>query len=120
MIFQLYQTLTDYTNSTGSADLATTFCYDASIVHGFMSIVILFPLFFIVLLATYFGVKATTGRGDFLASFTAASFITLIAAIILSLVNCMGTNIPLLDSTTLVVVLAIFVVSALLLWLTRD
>jgi hypothetical protein len=119
ILYQLYQTLEEYQNSTGSADLATVFCYNNSIIP-FMAIVVLVPLFFIILLSTLYGTKRATGRFDFPASFAVASFIDVIGATILSLAKCGGTNLPLVDTPVLIICIAIFIVSVIILFLNRD
>jgi hypothetical protein len=115
----LYNTLQNYTSTYGNNDLSSTFCYANSIIP-FVAISILFPLFMIILLSTFFATKRMTGRGDIWASASAASFITMIAGVILSLVNCTGSNIPLVNTPILMTCVAIFIVSIIILFLTRD
>lgn len=117
--YLVYQTLQTYQNTTGSADLGTVFCYDNSIVP-FVSLVILIPLFIIITLSTFFATKSATGRGDFVASITAGSFVETLGAGILSVTNCMGTNVPLVSGNTLVISIGIFVVCAIVLFVTRE
>lgn len=117
--YLLYQTLQEYQNTTGSADLGTIFCYNNTL-FPFITLVFLVPLFLIIMLATFFATKRAVGRGDIVASLTAASFVNMIVAGILSLTNCMGTGLPLVSSTTLIISIGLFVVSGILLLITRD
>lgn len=118
-IYLLYQTLENYTSTNGNQDLSATFCYANSVIP-YVSICVLFPLFMIVLLSTFFGVKRATGRGDFAASLVSAGFITVIGATILSLTKCAGTNYSLVSSGTLITCIAIFIVSVIILFMTRE
>lgn len=111
----LYNTLQNFSDATNSSDLGTPLYYANSVVPHFVSIVILFPLFMIILLSTYFGVKKSTGRGDIVASLAVASFIDVIVAVLLSL-----TNPPLVTAGTLITVICIFIASGVLLIITRD
>jgi hypothetical protein len=77
--------------------------------------VILFPLFIIILLSTFFGTKYLTGRGDIWASFASASFINIIVSTILSL-----TNPPLVSENILASGISIFIIAVIILIVTRD
>jgi len=79
-IIQAYLTIADYNIS--SAD--QYFGYVATVVPIFIPLM-LFSLFIIISLATYFSKKRLTGFGDFPASFAVAGFVTTITAVLLSL-----------------------------------
>jgi len=75
-----YQTYADW-NKSGLDEM---FLYVADVVDPFVPIM-LFSLFMITLLASYFSSKRF-GDGDFAASFAVAGFLTFIVAIIMSLI----------------------------------
>ena len=103
-----YQTFQEY-NQT---DLTGLFTYPASVVPAFTPL-ILFALFLISLLASYFSQKRLTGRGDFMASFAVAGFFTAIVAIIMSLVP------GLINMLTLVTCIIVAIIGVILL-LVKD
>ena len=84
-----------------SAGIHTLFLYVADIVPIFIPLV-LFAIFMITMLATYFSQRRITGRGDFPASFVTGGFLTVIIALVLSMVENLVNTITL--STTIVVV----------------
>ena len=104
MIFQAYQTFTEF-NNTGMDGL---FLYPASVVPSFIPLV-LFALFVITLMATFFSQKRLSGRGDFLASFSVASFFTAVIAFSMTLVD------GLISLPTLVITVAVAIIGVVLL-----
>ena len=105
-----YQTLTEFQNVTGTEGLAALFVYSATIVPGFIPLV-LFGLFTVTCLASYFIPKSTTGKGDFLASLAAAGFFTAIVTIIMNTIEGL-VNIQTYVTTLIVAVIfvAIFLI----------
>jgi len=108
MIYQAYQTFTEFNRT----DVAGLFLYPASVVNIFIPMV-LFTLYIIVLLATYFSSKRLTGRGDFFASLAVAGYFTTIIAFVMSLVS------GLVNITTLVVCIIAAIVGTTLLLISK-
>ena len=104
-----YPTFTAF-NNTGMDGL---FLYPASVVPLFIPLV-LFALFSITLMATFFSQKRLTGRGDFLASFSVASFFVAIVAFVMTLVD------GLISLPTLVICAAIAIIGVVLLLTGKD
>ncbi len=111
IIFSAYQTFTEF-NQTGMAAL---FQYPAqlSLVEVIFVPLFLFTMFVIALLTTYFSQVRSKAPADFIASFAAAGYFTVIVALVMSLID------GLINSTTLVVTIAIAVVGTFLLLLSR-
>ena len=101
-----WQTLTEY-NLTGPEGL---FVYPATAWVGFTPL-LLFSLFCIVALSTFFIQKRFTGRGDFLGSITAASWFGLVISYVMSLIP------GLVGSTPIIIFLIMTIVSTLILLL---
>lgn len=101
-----YQTFAEY-NQTGLAGL---FTYPASILPIFIPL-ILFGLFCIVFMSSFFAQKRAATKGAFLNSFAASSYFVFVVAIVMSLVD------NLINLQTLVVTLVISIVATLLLLL---
>lgn len=80
MIFNTYRTFSNW-NKTG---LDQMFVYASDTVPIFTPM-LLFSLFMITMLASYFSSKRLGADGDFAASFAVAGFITAIVALVLSL-----------------------------------
>jgi len=99
-----YQTFQEY-NQT---DLTGLFTYPAKVVPAFTPL-ILFALFTISLLASYFSQKRLTGRGDFMGSFAVAGYFTAVIAFIMSLVP------GLIDLITLVICIVVAIIGTILL-----
>jgi len=77
-----YKTLDDANLSDG---LHTLFTYAEDIVPGFTGM-ILFALFIILLMGSYYSQRRITGKGDFPASFAASTFVVFIISIVMSLI----------------------------------
>lgn len=67
-------------------EVAQYWQYAADIVPIFIPLV-LFAIFIITMLGTYFSQRRTTGRGDMISSFAVAGIITAISATLLSLID---------------------------------
>ena len=106
MAFQTFQEF----NQT---DLTGLFVYPASVWSGFIPLV-LFSLYIIVLMSTFFTQKRLTGREDFFASMAVAGFFTAIVAIIMGLID------NLIDPLTLTTTVIIAIIGVILLFFTKD
>ncbi len=109
MIFQAYITFTEF-NKTGLAGLLT---YPAHVWAGFTPL-LLFALFSIVLMSTFFSQKRLSGRGDFFSSFAAAGYFTAIIAFVMTLVEGM------INITTLVTCVSVALVGTILLLTSKN
>jgi len=107
--FNAYETFTSFNDST----IAGLFLYPAHIVPSFIPLV-LFALFTITLLTTFFSQKRITGMGDFFASFAVAGYFTAIIAFIMTLVP------NLINVETLVIAVAIAILGTILLLTTQN
>ena len=94
-------------------DLTGLFVYPASVWSGFIPLV-LFALYVIVLMATFFAGKRLTGREDFFASVAVAGFFTAVIAIIMGLID------GLIDNFTLTTTVVIAIIGVILLFFTKD
>ncbi len=94
-------------------DLTGLFVYPAAVWSGFIPLV-LFALYIIVLMSTFFTQKRLTGREDFFASVAVAGFFTAVIAIIMSLID------GLIDNFTLTTTVVIAIVGVILLFFTKD
>ena len=108
-----YQTLTQFQNVTGTEGLAAVFVYSATIVPIFIPLV-LFALFIVTCLASYFIPKSTTGKGNFPASFAAAGYFIAIVAFTMNLVD------GLINLQTLVICLVVAVIGTAWLLLSKE
>jgi len=104
-----YKTFQEY-NQT---DLAGLFTYPAEIVPAFIPLV-LFALFIVTLLSTYFSQRRLTGRGDLFSSFAVASYFTAIIAVVMSLIS------NLIDVTTVTVTIVLAIVGTIFLFTSKD
>lgn len=104
-----YITPTQY-NVTGLESLMQYVSYTIPIFVPLL----LFGLFMIVLLSSYFAQRYRDGRGDFLASFVVAGFLTTIVAYLLMLMP------GVVNSLTLVVCTIVTVIGVLILLNTED
>ena len=93
-----------------SEGIHVLFQYVSSVEPIFFSLV-LFAIFIITCLGSFFTQKSLTGRGNFLASSAVAGYITTIAAYILSLIP------GVVNTFTVVICLVISIVFTLLLFL---
>jgi uncharacterized membrane protein YiaA len=108
-----YETYQDYLTAHNSTGLEGMFQYAASTVNLFIPL-LLFAVFIIALLGTYFSSKRMNGRGDFWSSMVAASFMTSVLSVLLSLVPA------LINPGVIVICISIFVVSVTILFVTRE
>ncbi len=69
-----------------SQGLDAMFIYVNEVTNGLFSSMLLFTLFMIIALGTYFSAKRTGGDGDFVASFAVAGYVTTGASFIMLLV----------------------------------
>jgi len=101
----------EFSDVNASEGVQTLFVYVNEVTNGLFSAMLLFSLFMIILLATFFSAKRTSGGEDanFPASFAIAGFITASAAIVMSFVD------GLMNITTLVVAIVVSTVG--LVWL---
>lgn len=113
MIFEVYQTLQQWQANNTNAGMEGLPLYVNSIVPIFSSL-LLFALFVIILFGTYFSSKRLTGIGDFSVSFVAAAFVTAIVAVIMSLIP------GFVNIFVVIVCIALFIVSLVLLFLSKD
>lgn len=109
MIYQAWKTFQEY-NKT---DLVGIMTYPASVWYGFIPL-LLFSLFVIVLLSTYFSQRRLTGSGDFFSSFAVSGFFTAIIAITMTMVE------GLIDNNTLVIAVVIAIIGVIFLITSRD
>jgi hypothetical protein len=86
-----YNTLTNFTNASGSNGLDQTFLYVTSIVPSFVPLM-LFAVWIISSIGTYFGQTAIKGEGNFWGCLAVGSWFTLIVAFIMSLVPNLVTG----------------------------
>lgn len=108
IIFQAWQTFQEF-NQT---DVAGLFTYPAHVWAGFIPLV-LFALFCIVLMSTFFSQKRLRGKGDFRSSFAVAGFFIAITASVMMLVT------DLINVSTVVICIVISIIGAIIL-LTSD
>lgn len=109
MIIRAYQTLREY-NQT---DLAGLFTYPASVVPIFIPLV-LFAVFVVTLLSTFFSEKRLRGQGDFFSSFAVAGYFTAVIAFAMSMTE------GLIDITTIVITVVVAIIGTILLFATRG
>lgn len=100
----------DEFNITGIDGL---FLYDATIVPAFIPL-ILFAVFVVTLLGTFFSQKRLTGDSDMISSFAVASWFTLIIGFVLNLIT------DLVNITVLSVMIALAIISAIMLLTAGD
>lgn len=87
--------------------------YVSDVVPSFIPIM-LFSLFVIILMGTYYSQRRLTGRGNFPGSFTVAALVTFFTALVLSLTA------GLINVFILVTTLALLIVGVVWLMFTRD
>jgi len=102
-----------YTELNNVTSLGQLFSYPTSVFNSFYNIVLL-GLFLIVTSSTYFSQRRLTGEGDLLASLSVASWLVLIVASIMSLIEGM------LPSSTLIIVIGVTILTTILLLLSRK
>lgn len=106
-----YTELADFKNS--SEGLHVLFLYVADVVPIFIPMV-LFSLFMIVMLATFYSQRRLAARGDFPSSFAVAGYVTTITAFIMTLVP------NLIRTPTVIICLVISVAGTLWLFISRN
>lgn len=72
-------------NSTATSSIADIMVYTGTVFNGFWPMV-LFGLWLIITLGTYFSQQRIRGTSDFISSATAGSVVTLVATFFLSLI----------------------------------
>lgn len=106
----VYQTLEESVNV--SEGFHTIFLYVAEIVPIFIPLV-LFAIFIITLLGSFYSQKAITGKGDFPISFAVAGYFTAVVSLMMTLVP------NLINTFTIVICIIVAVVGTLWLYLSR-
>ena len=109
IMFNAYETFAEF-NQT---DLAGLFLYPAHIWEGFIPLV-LFGLFSIVTLSTFFSQQRLSGKGDFFVSFAVAGFFTSIVAFSMKLVE------GLINTYTLITTFIIAIIGVVLLFVSKS
>lgn len=107
--FLPYQTFQEF-NQTGVEGL---FTYPAHIVPIFIPLV-LFMIFSIVMLSTYFSQRRIGRGGDFFASLAVAGFFTAVIAFLMTLIE------GLINLFTLVITVSVAIITVILLLILRD
>jgi len=112
-----WQTMADM----GLTGLSGLFIYCANVWPGFTP-VFLFSLFMIALLGSYFAGKRIEGDGNIMgALFISSFFITVIATILTLMKQTVGAiTYKMIDGITLGVVIAVFIISTILLLISRN
>lgn len=99
-----YQTIFDYANQTGSTGIAGVVSY-ASTVSSVLMPLVLFGIFLILMLGSYFAQIRSRGQGDLLGSFAVASIVTAVLSVVLYMVNP-----PIVNTFTVLVCIVIAIV----------
>lgn len=97
-------------STINNSGLEGIFVYVNEVTSGLFSSMLLFTLFMIVAMGTYFSAQRTTGDGDFVASFAVAGYITTGAAFIMLLIPGLMT-VP-----TALLALTVSVIGTVWLW----
>lgn len=105
-----YQEFSDVNVSQG---FQTVFVYTNDVTGGLFMNLLLFALFIITFLGSFFASKKLSGQGDMAASFAAAGFFVAGAAIILSIVP------NLINPFSVIVSIAVAILGAIWLYLSR-
>lgn len=110
-IFKTYETLANRNQSEGFQVL---FIYANDITDGWYLNLVLFALFMITALGSYFSMYRTRNKGDFSVSFAVAGYVTFITSLLMSLI-------PNLINTSIVIIcFALAVVGSLWMLLSRS
>jgi predicted PurR-regulated permease PerM len=91
-------------NQTGYTGLSGVFGYVAYIVPNFTSI-LLFSLFIIIFLGSYYSQLRTRGFGDWLGSFAVASVIIAVLSIVIYMIQP-----PIISGTTVLICIALAII----------
>lgn len=89
------------------------FVYVNDVTQGLFSGMLLFALFIIVLMGSFYAKQRSTGRGDFPASFAAAGFITVTASLLMLLVP------GLINTSVIAITVVVAIISVLTLALSN-
>jgi len=111
-----YALISDYNMSSG---LEAPFCYVNQITGGVVMNLILFGIWLIFAVGSYFIQKKSVGTGDFPMSLAVAGFVTSIFAMILRLVKYEGAS-CLVDGLSLAVVIIVSGIGVLWFLFSRD
>jgi len=108
MIFRAYQTLSEFNRS----GISNTFRYVADTVPIFMPM-LLFTFFIVAAMGIFFARGRASGEGDIISALAAASYTTLILAVVASLIP------NLITLSTLLVVVSVAIICTFLLLVTE-
>ncbi len=108
-----FQTLTEYINATGKTGIDGVLVYVATIEPLFTQLV-LFGFFLVGFLGSMFSQWRLRNRTDFVASFFAGAFVTLIVAVLMSLID------GLISTFTLIIVSIVTIISLVWLLIAKD
>lgn len=112
ILFKAFQTISDYNTTKGPHVVLLQAPNDMS--SGIFVPLLLFSLFMITSMGTYFSSKRLFGKGDFVASFCVAGFLTAIVAIIM-------TAMPnVINTYTVVVAIAVAIIGFVWLIISRN
>lgn len=112
ILFKTFQTISEYNTTKGPHVLILQAPNDMS--GGIFVQLLLFALFMIASMGTYFSQKRLFGRADFVASFCVAGFLTAIVAIIM-------TAMPnVINTYTVVVAIVVAIIGFIWLIISRN
>lgn len=109
----------DIGNRNASAGLHILFIYVNDVTAGMFINLLLFGIFMIFALSTYFISRERIGTGDLPMSFALASFITVIIALLLKMIKTTG-NYALVSNATLGILIALTGIFVLWFMFSRD
>lgn len=113
MIYKAFQTLTEFINATGRTGLDGTLVYVATIEPLFPKLM-LFGFFLVGFLGSMFSQWRLRNRVEFVGSFFAGAFSTLVVAVLMSLID------GLISLQTLIIVITVTIVSLIWLLIAKD
>ncbi len=113
MIIQTFQTLTQYINETNRTGIDGVLVYVATVEPLFTQLV-LFGFFMVGFLGSMFSQWRLRNRSDFIASFFAGAFTTLIVAVLMSLID------GLISLNTLIITVIVTIISLVWLLIAKD
>ena len=109
IIFRAWETFEEYNNTNPEGLLL----YPAHIWNGFIPL-LLFGIFTVALLTTYYSKQRLTGNGDFLGSFAVAGFFIGVVAIVMNLIP------NLINGFTTGICVAVAILGVVLLMIPQD
>ncbi len=109
IIIRAYQTIDQFNNSEGPAAL---FQYSNSITGGLFSRLLLFAIFMIIMLGSFFSQRRIDGNEDMAGSAAMAGFITSGAAIILSFIPGMVTTADVVITISITIVMVLWLLTS--------